>query len=174
MYVPSQQETTLHCNVVSHWLGAYTQWYLQCSPIYHNTAYSTAITTEEYRDQTQYIPHISIFTGSCLLPWFLFNLPQQTWQETRGNCSIVRNVILQTRCRLPSGHCCSTTTSCFDYNIILYGFKLFISHVSCRVVSLTLGQLYDVNTNWNNQEKYGSNQLMPYHNKAQHTWEPCL
>ena len=26
VYVPSQWETTLHCNVVSHWLGAYTKW----------------------------------------------------------------------------------------------------------------------------------------------------
>ena len=27
-YAPSQWETTLHCNVVSHWLGAYTKWSL--------------------------------------------------------------------------------------------------------------------------------------------------
>ena len=26
VYAPSQWETTLHCNVVSHWLGAYTKW----------------------------------------------------------------------------------------------------------------------------------------------------
>ena len=28
VYVPSQWETTLHCNVVSHWLGTYIQWSL--------------------------------------------------------------------------------------------------------------------------------------------------
>ena len=28
VYVPSQWEMTLHCNVVSHWLGAYTKWSL--------------------------------------------------------------------------------------------------------------------------------------------------
>ena len=28
VYVPSQWETTLHCNIVSHWLGAYTKWSL--------------------------------------------------------------------------------------------------------------------------------------------------
>ena len=28
VYPPSQWETTLHCNVVSHWLGAYTKWSL--------------------------------------------------------------------------------------------------------------------------------------------------
>ena len=28
VYVPSQWETTLHCNVVSHWLGACTKWAL--------------------------------------------------------------------------------------------------------------------------------------------------
>ena len=28
VYAPSQWETTLHCNVVSHWLGAYTKWSL--------------------------------------------------------------------------------------------------------------------------------------------------
>ena len=26
VYAPSQWETTLYCNVVSHWLGAYTKW----------------------------------------------------------------------------------------------------------------------------------------------------
>ena len=26
VYAPSQWETTLHCNVASHWLGAYTKW----------------------------------------------------------------------------------------------------------------------------------------------------
>ena len=28
VYAPNQWETTLHCNVVSHWLGAYTKWSL--------------------------------------------------------------------------------------------------------------------------------------------------
>ena len=28
VYAPSQWETTLHCNVVSHWLGAFTKWTL--------------------------------------------------------------------------------------------------------------------------------------------------
>ena len=28
VYAPSQCETTLHCNVVSHWLGTYTKWSL--------------------------------------------------------------------------------------------------------------------------------------------------
>ena len=29
VYVPSQWETTLQCNVVSHWLGTYTEWTLE-------------------------------------------------------------------------------------------------------------------------------------------------
>ena len=29
VYAPIQWETVLHCNVVSHWLGAYTKWSLQ-------------------------------------------------------------------------------------------------------------------------------------------------
>ena len=28
VYAPSQWEATLHCNVVSHWLGTYTKWSL--------------------------------------------------------------------------------------------------------------------------------------------------
>ena len=28
MYAPGQRETTLQCNVVSHWLGAFTKWSL--------------------------------------------------------------------------------------------------------------------------------------------------
>ena len=31
VYAPSQWDTTLHCNVVSHWLGAFTNWSLQPS-----------------------------------------------------------------------------------------------------------------------------------------------
>ena len=31
---PSQWETTLHCNVVSHWLGAFTKWSLQSNTIW--------------------------------------------------------------------------------------------------------------------------------------------
>ena len=29
VYAPSQWETTLQCNAVSHWLGSYTKWSLQ-------------------------------------------------------------------------------------------------------------------------------------------------
>ena len=29
VYAPSQWESTLHCNVASHWLGAYTKWPLE-------------------------------------------------------------------------------------------------------------------------------------------------
>ena len=31
MNAPSQWETTLQCNVISHWLGAYTKWSLRCT-----------------------------------------------------------------------------------------------------------------------------------------------
>ena len=36
VYATSQWETTLHCNVVSHWLGAYTKWTLECDIIIRN------------------------------------------------------------------------------------------------------------------------------------------
>ena len=35
MYEPYQWETTLQCNLVSHWLGAYTKWSLVMSIIPH-------------------------------------------------------------------------------------------------------------------------------------------
>ena len=31
-YVPSQWEMLLHCNDISHWLGAYLDWSLNCLP----------------------------------------------------------------------------------------------------------------------------------------------
>ena len=37
VYVPSQWETTLHCNVVSYWLGAYTKWSLSWHPLLYHT-----------------------------------------------------------------------------------------------------------------------------------------
>ena len=39
VYARSQWETTLHCTLISHWLGAYTKWYLQgviIGCIYHD------------------------------------------------------------------------------------------------------------------------------------------
>ena len=38
VYAPSQWETTLHCNVVSHWQGSFTKWSLQWS--YHSIVLS--------------------------------------------------------------------------------------------------------------------------------------
>ena len=35
VYAPSQWETTLQCNVVSHWLGAYTKWSLAMDARYN-------------------------------------------------------------------------------------------------------------------------------------------
>ena len=42
MYVPSQWEMTLHCNVVSHWLGTYSKWSLNmpCTQDPDNTTIS--------------------------------------------------------------------------------------------------------------------------------------
>ena len=34
VYVPSQWETTLHCNVVSHWLSTYRKWSLRGANFY--------------------------------------------------------------------------------------------------------------------------------------------
>ena len=42
VYEPSQGQTTLHCNVVSHWLGAHTKWSLGFSwlPCIHYSNYA--------------------------------------------------------------------------------------------------------------------------------------
>ena len=42
MHAPSQWETTLHCNVVSHWLGAHTKWSLGTN-IFCDGGYSSSI-----------------------------------------------------------------------------------------------------------------------------------
>ena len=34
-HAPSQWETTLRCNIGSHWLGAYTEWSLHYRPTHH-------------------------------------------------------------------------------------------------------------------------------------------
>ena len=39
VYVPSQWETTLHCNVVSHWLGTYTKWSLYMVASRHDNTF---------------------------------------------------------------------------------------------------------------------------------------
>ena len=55
VYAPSQWETTLHCNVVSHWLGAYTtpsQWVttLHCNVVSHWLgAHTKRNTSNEWR-----------------------------------------------------------------------------------------------------------------------------
>ena len=39
VYAPDQWENTLHCNVVSHWLVAYTKWFQYCVRYFHTSWY---------------------------------------------------------------------------------------------------------------------------------------
>ena len=52
---PSQWETTLHCNVVSHWLGAYTKWSREsdngnqyAASLFHKPSFSTCLEDEKW------------------------------------------------------------------------------------------------------------------------------
>ena len=43
VYVPSQWEMTLHCNVISHWLGTYTKWSLHCYDVFMESTFQINI-----------------------------------------------------------------------------------------------------------------------------------
>ena len=60
MYAPSQWETTLQCNVVSHWLSAYTKWPL-------NRAKSMLVKSLEYGG------YLCFMTLSGIMPNFPMN-----------------------------------------------------------------------------------------------------
>ena len=47
VYATSQWEVTLHCNVASHWPGAYTKWFLILLGQYANQSYQNPIITTE-------------------------------------------------------------------------------------------------------------------------------
>ena len=63
VYAPSQWETTLQCNVVSHWLGALTKWSLyidiSCSQVLSWQAFSSNSTTISLIRRTQ-SPNINV------------------------------------------------------------------------------------------------------------------
>ena len=64
VHVPSQWETTLHCNVVSHWLGAYTKSSLNTiNSLYFNGC--TVVKVWEWI--TNFFPHfiIDVITYPC-------------------------------------------------------------------------------------------------------------
>ena len=99
LHGPSQWKTVLQCNILSHWLGAYTKWSLQCSPIYHNTAYSIAITTDEYRDQTQntYLISWSSQAVVCCIGSHLIYLSKHDRKQEEIVVSLERYIANQTQ-----------------------------------------------------------------------------
>ena len=80
-YAPSQWETTLQCNVVSHWLGAYTKWSLSFM-IFIEKSSHTVILTWRFNSlmpklnfaehKLQMIFFIEIVVLSCNFHWLKF------------------------------------------------------------------------------------------------------
>ena len=59
VYTPSQWETTLQCNVVSHWLGAYTNWSLWVWLLIHAPISDDLVKEALARALSQYKDHLS-------------------------------------------------------------------------------------------------------------------
>ena len=62
VYAPGQWETTLQCNVVSHWLGTFTKWSLHT--IYDTVSYSY----KHWKPRVFMMPTLS----SLVVPKFIF------------------------------------------------------------------------------------------------------
>ena len=75
VYGPSQWETTLHNNVISHWLGTYTKWSLSVGWFVLETRWVNGMLASEFIPVTiSYIWFVS--NASCLIDKFVFVL----WQ----------------------------------------------------------------------------------------------
>ena len=85
VYASSQWETTLHCNVISHWIGAYAKWSqgIQfCNHITHDNAYLNhwCIATSDLDDyHTQNYLWDGWMIISCRIWWVVITYPSH-WQ----------------------------------------------------------------------------------------------
>ena len=74
VYTPSQWEATLHCNVVCHWLGAYTKWILlygiTCRTDYALMAGSRDLCVIAMGQNCMDIGNAPEFTLFCTSPWW--------------------------------------------------------------------------------------------------------
>ena len=76
VYAPSQWVATLHCNVVSHWLGAYTRWSLQRSTL-HSTYFSSPFGSAQHLTSNTILSTSPKFTWRCgkyILPQIIIKL----------------------------------------------------------------------------------------------------
>ena len=65
--MPSQWETMLHCNVVSHWLGAYTKWSLNPDVVWHLSIWSLLIQVMAYFAPSHHL-NLCWLIVNCTLP----------------------------------------------------------------------------------------------------------
>ena len=66
VYAPSQWKTTLQCNVVSHWLDAYTKWSLEVITIYYDTYLYYWVISTITRSGRVFLCHILLYAAAVI------------------------------------------------------------------------------------------------------------
>ena len=86
VYAPNQWETTLHCTVVSHWLGAYTKWSLRNWYIITRCLLKvisiTSMITDFFIQITIFAYMSTILYCSSPMSWFVYPV----WWDMMGYC----------------------------------------------------------------------------------------
>ena len=74
VYAPSQWETTLPCNVVSHWLGAFTIWSLPSSVMHMKSLGLNSLAPERYSCTCKFVK-FQTYIKERYLSHFKWNCP---------------------------------------------------------------------------------------------------
>ena len=108
-YAPSQWERTLHCNVISHWLGTYSKWSWDTPLIclFHDNPLIFRFVSQVYTRQMIllyivvvmvifYVVHVRVKMYLKILWWKIFVLPGQISSEDfDGSCHIAVILVLK-------------------------------------------------------------------------------
>ena len=71
VYAPSKWEMTLHCDIISHWLGAYTKWSLQQICIGKSCEVSCGVTISKGNSEHNHLGQaldVAVFDTAKILP----------------------------------------------------------------------------------------------------------
>ena len=95
VHAPTQWKTTLHCNVVSHWLGTYTKWPLRMQYSYQRRdPYNFNISFQRFIIYLQGLKHrkIVIPRGVCILT--SLKMLKNIWESFRHQLTSLHIIVL--------------------------------------------------------------------------------
>ena len=131
VYASSQWEMVLQCNAISHWLGAYTEWYLtDCLDSWDTLFHSLLSISLNYRNPLWTTSHLMLpcsFKSHISLPNWLANLQLIIFM---GSNDILFRVI-HTQWYLTSNQChCVWNIDCISFVKDFLNWLILFQYIS--------------------------------------------